>query len=608
MTNIVESLAQLNENIDLALGGLKGKVNDQAVAVQRESNDPIYMGDVVRYTLPSYDTVTAPQPTASHGSVTIEYTEVIVAGRGTGISQHHMEFTAPSNYSGEVTLSIGSRAWKVNVETQRIAKPAIVSLNDGQVDVPAGYNITASPFESKPAGLFLHSSTDWEFATDAEFTNVVWSYVGEGEDLTTIPVPAVLDDGETYHVRVRYVDSGDISGHSAAADWSDAVAFSIARPFVAGNEVQALSAATTRWPGDQFGFHISIDGNRAAVSSPSSELAGNNAGAVHIIEQQGGTWVEVEWTASGTPITNSAFGHQVLLKGNALFVAAPGLSDTYVGGAMHVFAEQPDGSFMETQKLVSSTGIAGFGKSIAISPNGQWLAVGAPFADHPHTNAGSVVLFENQSGTWIESTTLYLNYYRPNTQIGFSVAMTDSHVFVGSSPASGCAWGGCVVRFDLTDGAWSLGTTITPSDGHVNDKFGSSIALDGDDLIVGAWGNSTLGSDAGAVYHYGSVTTAPVELNKYMSGLAAPSSDRFGVQVSTDGNTLAIGAPGYNGARGAVSIYHKQPDGLFLHIDDVWNADVVGSTWFGYNGLVVQAGMLLVGTPAIGAGSVYAFT
>ena len=80
---------------------------------------------------------------------------------------------------------------------------------------------------------------------------------------------------------------------------------------------------------------------------------------------------------------------------------------------------------------------------------------------------------------------------------------------------------------------------LTASDAAASDNFGYSVAVDGDTVVIGATGAGTGGavyvrrtSDGGATY---------VEVAKLTASDAA-SGDRFGVSVAIDGDTIVVGA------------------------------------------------------------------
>jgi len=95
----------------------------------------------------------------------------------------------------------------------------------------------------------------------------------------------------------------------------------------------------------------------------------------------------------------------------------------------------------------------------------------------------------------------------------------------------------------------------------MGDRFGWSVAVSGTRVVVGAGGDDTGATNAGSAYVYdlaGATPTMP------MATLNHPNSavnDFFGSSVAVDGATVIVGAFGVNGAadRGAAYIFAPVP-------------------------------------------------
>ena len=114
---------------------------------------------------------------------------------------------------------------------------------------------------------------------------------------------------------------------------------------------------------------------------------------------------------------------------------------------------------------------------------------------------------------------------------------------------SGGTWAGAAYVFlrDLggTDN-WGEVKKLTASDAEANDFFGISVAVSGDVAVVGASGEDGGGSLAGAVYVFvrdqGGADNWG-ELKKLTASDASGSSN-FGQRVAIDGEVLIVGANG----------------------------------------------------------------
>ncbi|MEO7658511.1 MAG: carboxypeptidase regulatory-like domain-containing protein, partial [Pyrinomonadaceae bacterium] len=103
------------------------------------------------------------------------------------------------------------------------------------------------------------------------------------------------------------------------------------------------------------------------------------------------------------------------------------------------------------------------------------------------------------------------------------------------------ALSGSAFVFVQSGGVWSEQQKFTASAGAANDKFGGSIAIDGDSLIVGAEG-SDIGSaiDRGSAYVFSRSGNVWTEQQK-LSASDGATSDFFGGSVAISGATILVG-------------------------------------------------------------------
>jgi hypothetical protein len=148
-----------------------------------------------------------------------------------------------------------------------------------------------------------------------------------------------------------------------------------------------------------------------------------------------------------------------------------------------------------------------------------------------------VYTFDGSS--WIE-TKLIASDGASSDYFGYSVAVDGDTVVVGArydddnGVDSGSAY---VYRFDGTD--W-IETKLLASDGATDDRFGISASVDGDTVVVGAYGDDDNGSNSGSAYVYTFDGSSWIETKLIASDGA--SSDRFGISASVDGDTVVVGS------------------------------------------------------------------
>jgi len=143
-----------------------------------------------------------------------------------------------------------------------------------------------------------------------------------------------------------------------------------------------------------------------------------------------------------------------------------------------------------------------------------------------------------------------------------AVAIDGTTVVVGAYRAKGKK--GAAYVFRLTDDGYEEVATLTASDGVEDDKFGSSVAVDGDSIVVGARGVSTPGTytwqtgDQGAAYVFYTRDGGDTyeQTDKLMGQY------EFGAAAAMDGGSFVVGAPGgYNRDSGSATIFGPPADG-----------------------------------------------
>ena len=109
---------------------------------------------------------------------------------------------------------------------------------------------------------------------------------------------------------------------------------------------------------------------------------------------------------------------------------------------------------------------------------------------------------------FFETAKLRANDTTTGDSLGHSVAISGNLVVVGS-PDDGSSSGSASI-FRTTDNGISFGQTakLTASDAATGDRFGSSVAVSGNIVVVGADGNDDAGAETGSAYTFVSITTA----------------------------------------------------------------------------------------------------
>ena len=145
------------------------------------------------------------------------------------------------------------------------------------------------------------------------------------------------------------------------------------------------------------------------------------------------------------------------------------------------------------QELLPSNTTTGasFGWSVAV--HGDVMVVGAPGDSSKGNNAGAAYVFRAQDGTWEEEQKLFArdgdltSDETEFAEFGSSVAISGETIVIGArSDLETDVFAGAAHVFRFDRGAWLEETKLRPSDGSRLDYFGTSVAIDGDTILIGA--------------------------------------------------------------------------------------------------------------------------
>jgi len=279
--------------------------------------------------------------------------------------------------------------------------------------------------------------------------------------------------------------------------------------------------------GDRFGTAIAIDNGLALVGAPFADGAGSDTGAAYVFDPVSG--LELFKLEASDAAAGDHFGHAVALDGNTAVIGSLGAAYVFdIATGQELFKLLPTGAS-------TTFGMSGFGEAVDID-NGL-AVVGARLENGASGFAGAAYLFDATSGTQLHrmlaiNGTAWANF-------GASVAIDGNVVVIGSPEASPMGWhSGTAYLFDATSGQQT--SNITPGDGHLQAKFGSSVAVDGLHIVIGSEQNHAGGvftSGAAYLYEYATGTF----LTKLVASNAG-NADELGGAVAAGGGQVVAGA------------------------------------------------------------------
>ncbi|MGC8856519.1 MAG: hypothetical protein ACP5QU_06955 [Anaerolineae bacterium] len=239
------------------------------------------------------------------------------------------------------------------------------------------------------------------------------------------------------------------------------------------------------------------------------------------------------------------FGVSVAIWGDTAVIGAR-LADGPAGadqGAAYVFSRSNAGWALQ-QKLIASDGNPGdrFGFSVAIWEN--HIVVGSFWATVKFmVKRGAAYVFTRENGTWVQTQKIIAFDGQNNDQFGYSLAIQDGLLAIGAPTADGSVKDvGAVYVYAFNGTNWTFQQKLVAYDGSQEDYFGNSVALWNNTLLIGA-PNDDIGANADQGSAYIFARTTQWEQQQKLIAADGAAGDEFGTAVALYGNLAFVGAP-----------------------------------------------------------------
>lgn len=323
-----------------------------------------------------------------------------------------------------------------------------------------------------------------------------------------------------------------------------------------------------RAAGDIFGSAVDISGDYAIVGAPGEDedASGENslqiAGSAFIYKKDGsGNWQLLKKLVASDRASPDYFGSAVAISGDLIIVGAhlKYEDNETIGesGAAYIFQKDLGGvdNWGEVTKIIPADRAESdyFGISVDISDD--YAIVGAYYEDEDASGAntmnraGSAYVFKKDEGgtdNWGELTKLVAGDRDEDDQFGYSVAISGDYIAVGArqdehdeTGANPLTLAGSAYLFQKDQGGtdnWGEVKKLIASDRSTNSYFGWSIAMSGNNILVGSNGRGAylFGKDEGGIDNWG-------EVDKLLP--ADFAGNAYGQSVSINGDNALVGAP-----------------------------------------------------------------
>ncbi len=345
---------------------------------------------------------------------------------------------------------------------------------------------------------------------------------------------------------------------------------------------QAYIKASNVGDDDSFGNSVSISGDTLVVGAPFEDSDGSsegdnssdNAGAVYVFTRSAGSWTQQAYLKASNADIGDQFGSSVAVNDDSLVVgalaeASDGSSDadnSMAGsGAAYVFIRNGTAWSQQAYLKASNVGIDdNFGSHVAINNDTVVVAAtgedsdGSSEADNSMSAAGAAYVYTRAGTVWSQQS--YLKASNPDADDAFasSTSVDDDTIVIGASGESSdgsseadnsVSGSGAAYVFTRTGSAWTQQAYLKASNIDAADGFGNSIAVQSDDLVVGAANEAGDGSDetdnsaanAGAVYFFTRSAGVWTQQN-YIKPFNTEAGDNFASSLDIDDGLIVVGA------------------------------------------------------------------
>ena len=301
---------------------------------------------------------------------------------------------------------------------------------------------------------------------------------------------------------------------------------------------EAYLKASNAGGGDRFGTIVDISGETIVVGAPGEDSsstgvngnqgdddATNGSGAVYVFIRRNGRWIQEAYLKSSNTDRSDQFGTSVSISEETIVVGACDEESSATGvdgdqsddslsdaGAAYVF-QRDNGQWNQEAYLKASNTDARdqFGASVAIS--GEIIVVGAFEEDSSATgvngdqnndsrfDSGAAYVFRRENGQWSQEAYLKASNTDRRYQFGTSLAISEETIVVGAIGEDSLARGvngdendeyeygrdsGAAYVFRRENGQWIQRAYLKASNTESLDEFGSSVAISGENIVVGA--------------------------------------------------------------------------------------------------------------------------
>lgn len=333
---------------------------------------------------------------------------------------------------------------------------------------------------------------------------------------------------------------------------------------------------------------LSMSGSRIAIGNKYDSENGEESGAVYVFELQNTDWVQVVKLTASDAAEEALFGTSVALSGDRLLVGSnyddgAGLAS----GAVYYFSGQ-NNQWTEQQKFVAAdtNSIDEFGFSLSV--DGNLAVIGAPGYNYNGSQTGAAYIFEYSGGSYVQRHRLLGQASAVNSRFGTSVWIDTDQVIVGAAKGYNdlAIQTGSAYIFKYNGSNWDLVEKVFG--GRENTKFGSKVFISENRAIISMPGNGRVGQSGAFVFDKNNDDWSLLQWI-----LEPPVTAVAGFQDS-----IMLGVPSRSGVQpfqGEVSAY-RRANNTWFNQQLIVPGNGPDGDYFGFD-LSVSQNRMLIGAP-----------
>ncbi|MEO6391405.1 MAG: FG-GAP-like repeat-containing protein [Pyrinomonadaceae bacterium] len=305
---------------------------------------------------------------------------------------------------------------------------------------------------------------------------------------------------------------------------------------------------------DRFGNSVAISGDTVVVGSPLDDIGANvDQGSAYIfVRGTNGLWSQQAKLTGTGAAAGDQFGSSVAISGDTVIVGAPidNVGTNNAQGSVYIFVRS-GAVWSQQQKIVASDGGTSdvFGDDRCVGISGNTVVVGSAGSEvGDNANEGAAYVYVRTGTTWSFQQKLTANGGAAQDRFGNSVAISGNNIVVGTAEdtVSGNADQGSASIFTRSGTTWTQQQELFASDGATNDLFGSSVDIDtgflnAADVIIGASYDTVGGRTAqGSAYVFTRSGTNWSQQQK-LTASDGEANDHLGNSVAISAGAVILG-------------------------------------------------------------------